>query len=543
MTAIIEYPRLLQQNAALLESIAEMTNALKQSAEKIAEMGNLLEKAHTRIAANEQAVKAVKESIPAAIAESEAKIMAEVDKVRSEPAKPAAKPTPVPVPQPAPAPEPTPAPPAPAPAPEPAPAPPAPEPTPAPAPSRPRPVIPQPTVTLCSFGGAPFDTNGVLYFLGSEGKRKQYTNPCVLGKVECFMSSKEHCFGFEHKFASYLQDGPNRTADRPNSSMTLDLDNNRVKATHYCMRHDNVNSGFLINWRLLASNSLTGDWVTLDERKGMHNALNGIYKEAAFHIPSSPAASKAYRYFKVLQLDRNANKNFSLHIGGFDLFGTLYEYPEDAENVDDPPSDEKPPRAAAAPAVAAANPGGSAIVTCAFQNESFDENGVFFKIGTALGTRPYQNPHISGDVVAKLSTSQKDFSFPQKFVGRSNSGPNRTLNEPNSFMMVDLGASRSVNPTHYCLKHDSYGNLNYMRDWVLQGSNDGEIWVDIDRRSGQGETLKGSYKAACFELTVAAKQLGYFRYFKVMQMGMNGSGSYYMMCGGFELYGLLRLAK
>jgi hypothetical protein len=79
----------------------------------------------------------------------------------------------------------------------------------------------------------------------------------------------------------------------------------------------------------------------------------------------------------------------------------------------------------------------------------FDENGILYFIGTEGGRKQWVNPHDAGHVVA--SRSSNGFGHARDLVGRSfvNS---HTDSKPDSWMAVDLGAHRSISPTHYCLR-------------------------------------------------------------------------------------------
>jgi hypothetical protein len=74
----------------------------------------------------------------------------------------------------------------------------------------------------------------------------------------------------------------------------------------------------------------------------------------------------------------------------------------------------------------------------------FDENGVFFFLGTEGGTKVWQNPHSVGNVQAFASSL--GFGSIQDLVGRKCVNL-RTLNENFSFFGVDLGEGRKLLPS------------------------------------------------------------------------------------------------
>ena len=66
------------------------------------------------------------------------------------------------------------------------------------------------------------------------------------------------------------------------------------------------------------------------------------------------------------------------------------------------------------------------------------------------------------------------------FVGRQIANC-RTLNEPYSFMGVDLGHNRFLLPNCYTIRNrmsSSYVMLN----WLFEGSIDGKKWYILDKR-------------------------------------------------------------
>jgi hypothetical protein len=54
-------------------------------------------------------------------------------------------------------------------------------------------------------------------------------------------------------------------------------------------------------------------------------------------------------------------------------------------------------------------------VLCEYE-APFDRNGVLYFIGTAGGTREWANPHVSGEVVAAMSSQNRPFCAPDRFV-------------------------------------------------------------------------------------------------------------------------------
>ena len=113
----------------------------------------------------------------------------------------------------------------------------------------------------------------------------------------------------------------------------------------------------------------------------------------------------------------------------------------------------------------------------------------------------YSNPcGGGGGVMASMSSvggcNGRSFGDPKNFVqhkydpllpaplpsSSSHANPYRgaincTKNEPNSWMAVDLGATRLFEPTFYALRaDDSDDDACKLCNWVLEGSKDGVVW-------------------------------------------------------------------
>ena len=176
---------------------------------------------------------------------------------------------------------------------------------------------------------------------------------------------------------------------------------------------------------------------------------------------------------------------------------------------------------------------------CRYPGAPFGEGGVLHRIGTDHGRRAWVNPHTDGRVVVTMSRVGR--GAPHKFVGRSDDGHCITNNTPNSWMSVDLGAERTVVPTHYCLRHDQNGKHYALRNWTLEGraaDAGAEDWQEI-RRHDNDETLAlQNYAVGAWPVDAGGRA---FRHLRIRQHGKNAEGMYtdVLACCGFEVYGRL----
>jgi hypothetical protein len=222
---------------------------------------------------------------------------------------------------------------------------------------------------------------------------------------------------------------------------------------------------------------------------------------------------------------------------------------------------------------------------------TFDKGGLLFHIGTNGGSRSYMNPHESCEVTARMSSiddkgSTKDIErlhgSPERFIsntlpggdGAARTGQfrkgdpwNRTKDEENSWMSVDIGEGRVLIPKWYVIRH-GFGDVGIrgegrLRSWRLEASAENKMnrnieaseepdepdpasWVVLRTHTNDLSLAAGPYSTADFEIkscppaTEGAPKGVAFRHFRIVQTGPNSSGTHHMMCAGFELYGELR---
>ena len=168
---------------------------------------------------------------------------------------------------------------------------------------------------------------------------------------------------------------------------------------------------------------------------------------------------------------------------------------------------------------------------------SFDTNGVLCYLGTERGTRPWVNPHDSGQVVASRSSGGGG----QQSWFVCGPGPEfshycaKTSTSQNSWMSVDLGATRKLVVEHYCLRHPKDQEYE-LRNWELQGSLSANgPWTTLRKHDNDRALCKGTRTCVAWEVEGAAP----FQVFRIFQCGINKWGDYSLCCGGIELYGAL----
>ena len=128
----------------------------------------------------------------------------------------------------------------------------------------------------------------------------------------------------------------------------------------------------------------------------------------------------------------------------------------------------------------------------------------------------------------------------------------RTGNEPFSYFGVDIGEGRQLLPTCYSIRNRNI-TTHVMLNWHFEGSNDKVNWTVLDRRlyltGNQAEDVnfedekkllcqKGASSTWGIDTDIF-REIGFegFRYFRIIQVGKNSSGSDNLALSGMEIYG------
>jgi hypothetical protein len=175
----------------------------------------------------------------------------------------------------------------------------------------------------------------------------------------------------------------------------------------------------------------------------------------------------------------------------------------------------------------------------------FDKEGVLYMLGSHAGAREWVNPHESKEVVAAMS-SVLTVGRPEKLVWHEHPGGNNfnwTQNEPNSWASIDLGAGRALRLDHYALRHGYWDGIGRLKNWDLEGSNNGSSWVRLKRHENDRSLPDVAYSVAVWAVEGVQEE---YRHFRIRQTGRNwyssSRGRNALYCGGIELYGELREA-
>jgi hypothetical protein len=170
----------------------------------------------------------------------------------------------------------------------------------------------------------------------------------------------------------------------------------------------------------------------------------------------------------------------------------------------------------------------------------YDSGGLFYWLGTARGTRAWQNPHDSGAVCVTLSSIGA--GSVNRLVAHVAPQANDkyyliTSNQPNSWMAVALRDGVRVRPTGYVVSTDgcrAYSNY-LLRNWQLQGSVDGQTWTTLRAHTNDG-TLTQETMSAYWPIEGVAAD-AYYAHVRLLQTGKNSSNHDDVMVASLEVYG------
>ncbi|KAJ4460709.1 putative E3 ubiquitin-protein ligase HECTD1 [Paratrimastix pyriformis] len=168
-----------------------------------------------------------------------------------------------------------------------------------------------------------------------------------------------------------------------------------------------------------------------------------------------------------------------------------------------------------------------------------DENGLFYYLGTQGGTQPWRNPAAGGLVtVTRSAECFPPGGSPNDACGRSPC-ESHTLNAPGAWQCFDLGATRTITPTKYTLRHSNMERsvAERLQSWRLEGSPDGKTWRPLDEHTG--EPLPAQPDATASYGVVPAKAFP-ARFIRLLMTGPSPCGLEHLCLSGFELYGFMQ---
>jgi E3 ubiquitin-protein ligase HECTD1 len=161
-----------------------------------------------------------------------------------------------------------------------------------------------------------FDTNGLLFWLGTNGKTTEYVNPHTSGKVVVTASSVNN--GTLEGFIGHAQpDGAHETDREPMSFVAVQFPL-PVVVTRYTLRHGWHSGEYrLQNWNFEGSNNGV-EWVVLRQHVDDQSLEDEEFSTASWDVNPD---SLAFSHFRILQNGENSSGEDELDVGGLELYG------------------------------------------------------------------------------------------------------------------------------------------------------------------------------------------------------------------------------
>lgn len=376
-----------------------------------------------------------------------------------------------------------------------------------------------------------FDENGIVYNLSTNGRTAPWVNSADVGIVTVTASS---ILGDSTPMSAVVGRDVVRCATKslPNSWIAIDFQDKRVQPSAYTLRHYvSWDSEAIRFWRFEASHDGVS-WVTVSE----HNDDATLNKKGATGTWRVAKPNYAFRYFRVFQFKENSHNHHFLPLSGFEIYGYLYQ------------SDGCTPYTFVAAPVVVAPRVPLSPVAVSEQNalvftyaRDFDGLGIIHYLATAMNSKAWQNPMVAGAVQVAASSLAAD-SKPTEFAVGNEVVRCVTKAVADSWFTFDL-MDKLCRPTHYTLRHYASWDVEAVRNWLFQGSNDGENWTTL-RTHVNDAALNVKGATFTWQVPFGADASGpaarsFFRMFRVFQTGLNSNKHLYLAISGFELYGTL----
>lgn len=345
------------------------------------------------------------------------------------------------------------------------------------------------------------DTNGILYYLGTNQNTTAWTNPSELGVVKVTASS----LMLDSKPASAIV---GREAVRcvtkpvPNQWFTIDFLDHSVTPTHYTLRHySSWDTEAVRSWRFEGSNDGVS-WVVLKE----HRNDAALCRKGQAHTWVLPPIEESYSQFRLYMTDQNSNQHWYMALSGFEIYGTL-----DGDAVAWEEEEKE-----------------------FVYQEDMDTNGILYYLGTNELTDWWQNPAEMGLVRVEACSLQHNSMPKSAIVGRE---AVRCVSQPNQdqWFVIDF-LDRRIVPTKYTLRHYSSYDTEALRNWRLEGSTDGTNWVCL-REHRDDQSLKAKGQPHTWDITSTTQPAESYSKFRIFMFGKNSNDHWYLALSGFEIYG------
>ena len=162
------------------------------------------------------------------------------------------------------------------------------------------------------------------------------------------------------------------------------------------------------------------------------------------------------------------------------------------------------------------------------ETENF--NGIISLLKTTM------DKEIPNNEILEVTSSSANEAHPPEFAidFADETSYFESLDEPDSWIGFDF-KSRRVSITHYALRTWFWpAGYQHLKSWVLEGSDDGQEWTELDRREDCPH-LNNSSAVRRFKCELRVK----CRHIRLRAIGQDHFNTNLVILSGFELYGRL----
>jgi hypothetical protein len=174
---------------------------------------------------------------------------------------------------------------------------------------------------------------------------------------------------------------------------------------------------------------------------------------------------------------------------------------------------------------------------CVYHICPFGQKQVFEGLIHVLGQFCGGNPHDKGIICATGTPGNDHPSYqPKNAADLQTDSYFCSRNATDQWMSYDFKDMR-VAVTHYILRSNGQNTGdNHLRSWVMEGSEDGGKWVELDRRDNEGR-LNGPKSICSFEMRTVIER----RFIRLRGTGPTWNGTNYVYFEAFDVFGGLRM--
>jgi hypothetical protein len=159
------------------------------------------------------------------------------------------------------------------------------------------------------------DTNGIVYYLGTNSNTTTFSDPTV-SKITVTASSVFNNNFFTKAFQRV--GSVCHSNDASNQWVMVDFGSKKVSPNHYTIQGRNDYDGHhLRNWQLQGSND-SSTWVTLDTRTN-----NTSINQSTWFSGDCSSSSSFYEYLRIIQTGANSLGAGYLTLGQIEFYGNL----------------------------------------------------------------------------------------------------------------------------------------------------------------------------------------------------------------------------